>query len=326
LSRSAAGDGPRSRRAPHRKLATAHLREVEVEDVIMDRPSLRALLQTNDLVFAPGAWDALSALLVQQAGYLAVFGSGFAISASLGMPDADLYTMTENVDAIRRMAAVTSIPIIADIDTGYGNAVNVMRAVRAFEGAGASAVFIEDQAAPKRCPICVDDPVPLIDVDEAAGKIRAAIDARRHADFLIIARTDSRGRDAMERARRYAEAGADLIMPVSKTFSTVEEVRACHQACGRPLLISLTPSTWVERAFTRERLVDAGARLVLLPLQLLYAAVPAMQRFLAEFKHSEYAPPVTAHSIPHHDFIKVIGFPEMEDLQRKYIPASPAAR
>jgi len=139
----------------------------------MRRQSLRALLNKEEVVFAPGAWDALSALLIEQAGFRALCGSGFAISAGLGMPDAELYTMTENAETIRRMAAVTTIPIIADIDTGYGNAVNVMRTVRAFEGAGASAVFMEDQLAPKRCPICVGDPLPIIGIEEAVGKIQA---------------------------------------------------------------------------------------------------------------------------------------------------------
>jgi methylisocitrate lyase len=288
----------------------------------MGRQSLRELLSREEVVFAPGAWDALSALLIEQAGFPALCGSGFAISAGLGMPDAELYTMTENAEAIRRMAAVTTIPIIADIDTGYGNAINVMRTVRTFEGAGASAVFMEDQLAPKRCPICVGDPLPIIGIDEAVGKIQAAVDARSSQEFLICARTDSQGQEAIERACRYVQAGADLIMPVSKTFSTVEEVKACRKACGRPLVLSLTSSTWVEREFTRQRMVEAGVKLGLLPLQVLYAAVPAMRRVLADLKKSEYAPAVTSENIPHHDFVKLIGFPQVEELQRKYLPAT----
>jgi methylisocitrate lyase len=287
----------------------------------MTRKSLRALLASEDVVFAPGAWDGLSALLIQDAGFKALTSSGFAVSASLGMPDAELYTMTENLEAVRRMAYVTDIPIIADIDTGYGNAVNVMRTVREFEAAGASAIFMEDQLAPKRCPICVGDPLPIIPLPEAVGKIRAAVDARRNADTIIIARCDSHGQDAMERTVAYAEAGADMIMPVTKTFDTIDQFKACHEATGRPLVISLTTSTWVERDFTPEKLKYAGCKIALLPIQVLYAGVTAMRKTLADLVANPYAPASTGNHIRHHDFVKLIGFPKIEELQLKYMPA-----
>jgi methylisocitrate lyase len=288
----------------------------------MTRKNLKSLLASEDTVFAPGAWDGLSALLIQDAGFKALTSSGFAVSASLGMPDAELYTMTENLEAVRRMAYVTDIPIIADIDTGYGNAVNVMRTVREFEAAGAAAIFMEDQLAPKRCPICVGDPLPVIPRAEAVGKIKAAVDARRNSDTIIIARCDSHGADAMERTIAYAEAGADMIMPVTKTFDTIEQFKACHDATGLPLVLSLTPSTWVERDFTPEQLKYVGCKIALLPLQVLYAGITGMRKTLTDLAANPYAPASTADHIRHHDFVKVIGFPEIEELQTKYMPAT----
>jgi methylisocitrate lyase len=288
----------------------------------MSGRDLRALMNEEEVIFTPGTWDALSALLAQQAGFKAVNASGFSFAASLGLPDAELYTMTENADSIRRMAAVTSIPTIADIDTGYGNAVNVMRTVREFERAGASAIFIEDQLSPKRCPICVGDPVPLISKEEAVGKLRAALDARTDESLVVIARCDAVGQDAMERAVAYAEAGADLIMPVSKTFTTFEEVKACREACGKPLKLSLTPSTWVEREFTRERLVAAGVKLASFPIQTLYGAVTGLRQVLADLKRTEYGPSASLGHIRHEEFVEIIGFPRIAELQAKFIPAS----
>jgi methylisocitrate lyase len=287
----------------------------------MSGRALRALMEAEEVIFAPGTWDALSALLAEKAGFRAINASGFAIAASLGLPDAELYTMTENTEAVRRMAAVTTVPIIADCDTGYGNAVNAMRAVREFERAGASAIFIEDQKTPKRCPISVADPVPVVSRAEAVGKIRAALDARSDESFVVIARCDATGEDAMERVVAYAEAGADLIFPVSKTFTTFEAMKACREACGKPLMLSLTPSTWVEREFTRERCVDAGVKLACFPFQTLYAAVTGLRTVLDELKRTEYGPAASKGHIGHKEFIEIIGFPEIEELQLKYLPA-----
>jgi methylisocitrate lyase len=284
--------------------------------------TLKELLETEDVIFAPGAWDALSALLIEQAGFPALCSSGFAISAGLGLPDAELYTATENAETVRRMAAVTDIPIIADIDTGYGNAVNVMRTIRQFIDAGASAVFMEDQEAPKRCPICVSDPPRLVSKEEGVGKIRAAVDARADRDLIIIGRTDAQGDDAVERACAYADAGADMIMTVTRSFNSVAEVKACQEAHGKPMMLSLTPTTWVEREFTRENLIDCGVKIGVFPIQVLYAAVTSMRQRLDQLRESEYAPTVTGDDIHHKDFIKLIGFDKVEALQEEYLPAA----
>jgi methylisocitrate lyase len=286
---------------------------------ISQKQNFRELLSDTPVLYAPGVWDGLSAILAKNAGFNALCASGFAISASLGMPDAELYSMTENLYAVRVISSSTSLPVICDIDTGYGNAVNVMRTIREFEHAGASAVFMEDQLAPKRCPICVGDPVPLITIDEGAGKIRAACDARS-SDLLIIARTDASGDEALKRAEAYVKAGADMIMPVTKTFSSVDEWAKCHEIVGVPLMATLTSGTWVEKEFTQEIMEQIGVKIALLPLQVLYASVTGMREALTRLYSGESPSAVSASYIPHRDFSELIGFDEIEALQRKYLP------
>src|ERR1700754_5008520 len=150
----------------------------------------RNRVRSNNTVWAAGAYDAMSAKMIEAAGFDALLTSGFGVAASfLGQPDAELYTMTENLTVTRNVADAVNIPVVADIDTGYGNAINVMRTIREFEAANVAAVIMEDQIAPKRCPICVGG-VEVISEDEAVAKIKAAVAARRNKDMLIIARTD----------------------------------------------------------------------------------------------------------------------------------------
>ncbi|NDU76817.1 phosphoenolpyruvate mutase [Actinomadura sp. DSM 109109] len=286
----------------------------------MTATRLRELMD-DDLVFAPGVWDGLTARLAGQAGFPALCASGFAISAALGLPDAELYTMSENLDAVRRITEASDLPVIADIDTGYGNAVNAARTARRFAAAGAAAVFMEDQESPKRCPICVGDPVPVIGAEEAAGKIRAVRDAVGDA-LVVIARTDTAGPEALERAVAYAAAGAEMIMPVTKTFGTPAEWKECRERAGVPLMATLTASTWVERDFTPEVLREVGVRLALLPTQILLSATGAMRDTLRRLESGEPPARVSADALPHHDFVDLIGFADVEQAQQKYLPAA----
>lgn len=174
---------------------------------------LRELL-AGDLVVAPGAYDALSARLVEAAGFPAVYMTGFGTTASLlGRPDVGLLTMTEMVQAASRIRSVVEVPVIADADPGYGNALNVIRTVREYEAAGVAAIHLEDQVAPKRCGHLEGKRV--VPASTMADRLRAAVAARSDPDFLLIARTDARaveGLDAaIDRARRYREAGADML-------------------------------------------------------------------------------------------------------------------
>ncbi len=280
--------------------------------------SLKELTQRG-LVYAPGVWDGLTARLAEQAGFDALCASGFAVSAALGLPDAELYTMTENLQAVRTIGEASKLPLVADIDTGYGNAVNAARTASKFVDAGVQGMFMEDQVSPKSCPICVGDPVDLVDIEVATRKIRAVRDSIPDG-VLLIARTDSRGDDALRRASAYVEAGADMIMPVTKTFETIEQWERCHEEVGVPLMATLTASTWTERDFTPEVLDRIGVRLALLPTQILMAATGAMQTALRRLKSGEAPASVSADALSHHDFVDLIGFPEVEAMQRKYLP------
>lgn len=278
-------------------------------------------MAAHDVVYAPGVWDGLSARLAEQAGFPALCSSGFAIAASLGLPDAEVFTATENLEAVRKIREASSLPIIADIDTGYGNAVNAARTASAFRRAGVQAVFMEDQVSPKRCPVCVGDPVELTEIHEAVGKVRAVIDALE-GEVLLVARTDASGEAALERAKAYADAGADLIMPVSKTFENLEQWRECHEISGRPLVASLTAWTWVERQFTREEMVRAGIKIGMLATQVILAATTAMRDSLRRMAAGEASSDVSSDYMEHSDFVDMIGFAEVEEKAIRYLPAS----
>ncbi|MEN3265370.1 isocitrate lyase/PEP mutase family protein, partial [Pseudonocardia sp.] len=180
------------------------------------RARLRELLADGSgPLLAPGAYDALSARLVEEAGFDVVYMTGFGTTASLiGRPDVGLLSGAEMIDNARRMVAAVDMPVIADADTGYGNAINVIRTVENYESAGLAAMHIEDQVSPKRCGHVAGK--VIVSLDEAVGKLRAALDARRDKDFLIIARTDAVAAagagfdEAVRRGKAFAQAGADM--------------------------------------------------------------------------------------------------------------------
>lgn len=287
----------------------------------MTAADIRALMDTNDVVYAPGVWDGMSSRIAELSGFSALCASGFAISAALGMPDAEMYTATENLDAVRRIREGSSLPVIADIDTGYGNAINARRTAQHFRQVGVSAVFMEDQVAPKRCPICVGDPVEVLPIGEAAGKVRAVAEAME-GEVLVIARIDSVGDDALRRAEAYRDAGADVIMPVSKTFDSLEQWKKCHDITGLPLMAALTAWTWVERDFTADAMVEAGIKIALLPTQIVLAAATGARDAMGRLAKGEEPASVSKDFMRHEEFIELIGFPAMEALQQTYLPAT----
>jgi methylisocitrate lyase len=269
-------------------------------------------------VWAAGAYDALSALMIEQAGFDAVMTSGFGVSASLiGRPDAEYYTMTENAGVVRNVAGVCSVPIIADADTGYGNALNVMRTVREFERAGAAAIILEDQVAPKRCPISVAG-VEIVPLDEAVGKIRAAADARINPNTLIIARTDAADpAEAKLRGKAYAAAGADLIQPISKTFNSIEGLRDMRAAAGVPLSLQLLG--WLEQQLSPDD-VESVAGLAVYSLVALLGTAAALQANLTALAARRSTADLPAPRMALENFNDVIGFPEVGVLQSRYLP------
>ncbi len=276
-----------------------------------------AALRAGETQIAPGCFDAMSAMMAVRGGATAVMTSGFAVSAShLGFPDVELYTMTENLTVVRNIANAVDVPVIADTDTGYGNAMNVMRTVREFEQAGVCAMIFEDQTAPKRCPVAANQ-IEMLPAYENAGKIRAAVRARRDPDTLIIARTDAgTPEEAIARAKMYTEAGADLIQPISRTFTDFDGLKAMREAVGIPL--SLQILGWLEADLTQEQIAQI-AGVACYPLVGLMSAAQAMQDNYARLLADK-----NTHALPHPvmsmgEFKTFIGFEEIEKQQVKFM-------
>lgn len=244
------------------------------------RQELRKRVASGATVWFAGAQDALSALLVDQSDFDGVFTTGFGISAALlGQPDMELYTLSENVTVVDHIANVVRKPIFADADTGYGNSLNVGRTVRAMEKAGVAALVLEDQVSPKRCPAAAAQ-MDTLPVAEAIGKIRAAVDARQDPDLLIVARTDvTDANEAMDRAASYAEAGADLIQPIARTFQSYESLVRLREVCGRRLSLQLAEGIWMEKLDRTQ--IESVAGLATYPLVALMSTVHAVQSNLA---------------------------------------------
>ena len=286
--------------------------------------ALRDLLKRDEVLITLGAHDALSAKIIEKAGIQAIITAGFGISAShLGKPDAELYTMTENLAIVRNMAFSVGIPIIADLDTGYGNAINVIRTVKEFERAGCAGGVLEDQLAPKRCPACVNV-VEIIPLDEAVGKIKAAVDAREDSDFLIVGRTDTSGSEAVDRANAYFEAGADMVMFISKAFPSMQELENQSKNIKGPFCLNffegLHYPSWLRGEWKLEDLKKIGVKILNYPWVLLFAATQAMQEVAVHMaRHRTVRGLEKPARISHEDFIDLIGFPQMSELQMKYM-------
>jgi 2-methylisocitrate lyase-like PEP mutase family enzyme len=241
---------------------------------------LRDLLTAPGVIRSLGAHDVFTARLIEAAGLETVFIGGFGTSASLlGLPDVGFLTMTEMADAVRRMAQRVSIPVVADGDTGHGDLHNVVRTVREFEGAGAAGILLEDQVTPKRCGHFQGKQV--IPADEMVLKLRAALDARRDADFVIIARTDARAVEgidaAIERANGYAAAGADVCFieaPESRA-----ELERIPRAVRHPLLVNMLTGG-VTPILTVDELGRLGYKIVVCPIESLLVLGAAMQRVI----------------------------------------------
>ncbi|MCU0820172.1 MAG: isocitrate lyase/phosphoenolpyruvate mutase family protein [Beijerinckiaceae bacterium] len=232
-----------------------------------DPVSLRAQLSTPEIVVAPGVYDALTASLAEAAGFSALYLSGAAVAYTrLGGPDLGLVTMSETAEAIRLIRERVSAPLIVDSDTGYGNALNVERTVRAFERAGANAVQLEDQTFPKRCGHLADK--SLVSREEMAGKIRAAVATRDSAEFLIIARTDAvavEGLDAaLARADAYLEAGADLLFVEAPRDHAMLSTITARLGNRAPLMANMVEGGLTPMLEARE-LQALGFRLVIFP-------------------------------------------------------------
>ncbi len=282
------------------------------------RQALRERLTHGPTFWFGGAQDALTAILVDQSDLDGVFTTGFGISAALlGQPDMELYTLTENVGVVERIANVVRKPLFADADTGYGNVLNVGRTVRLFEKAGVAALSLEDQVSPKRCPAAAKESI-VVPVADAVARIHAAVDARQDADLVIVARTDAMDpAEAIDRAARYAEAGADVIQPISRTFENHAQLVQLREACGRRLSLQLMAGTWMT-ALTREQIesVAAFATYPIASLLTLTAALQANLRVLAQRRSGDFSGlPVEQASMA--EFKTLIGWHDFEARQHR---------
>jgi 2,3-dimethylmalate lyase len=280
---------------------------------------LRQLLARPRLILAPGAYDPLSARVVEEAGFEAVYVTGSGVSVGhLGLPDIGLATMTEMVDQIRRIAGAVAIPVIADADTGYGNALNVRRTVREYEAAGVAGLHLEDQEFPKRCGHLEGKRV--IPVETMVARIRAACEARRDDDLVVIARTDARavlGLDAaLGRAEAYRAAGADVLFveaPVGET-----EVEAVARAlAGVPLLINLggggkTPM------LPAGRLEALGFRLAIYPGDLQKAAIRAMHEVARALRRDGTTAALADRRVSFEERFELVGLSRYREVEERY--------
>jgi 2,3-dimethylmalate lyase len=293
-----------------------------VGDLLGTRPEprarLRELLAAPGPVVAPGAYDALSARLVEQAGFDVVYMTGFGTTASLlGRPDVGLLGGAEMVDNATRIAAAVDVPVLADADTGYGNAINVLRTVRAYEQAGVAGIHLEDQVMPKKCGHMSGKAV--IGAEEMAGKIRAAVEARRDPDFLVIARTDAAAvhglEEAIRRGRLFAEAGADALFVEAPT-SEDDIARVAGELAGvAPLVFN-----WAEGGRTPpiplQRIGELGFSLVIFPIGTLLAATAGIRSLLAALRAGG-TPPLDG--LPGFgEFTDLIGLPEVQRLEQRF--------
>jgi len=286
-------------------------------DAVLTEPArrLRSLLAGDRLLVMPCCFDALSARLIEQAGFELSFMSGFAVSAArLALPDTGLISYAEMVDSGRSICDAVGIPVIGDADTGYGNALNVKRTVQGYARAGFACAMIEDQLAPKRCGHTPGKQV--VARDEALARVRAAVDARDEgAGILVMARTDARAThgldEAIERCQAFAEIGADLLF-LEAPRSEDEMRRACAEVPG-PLMANLVEGGDTPLLAPKE-LERIGFRIAAYPLSLLSAAAHAMREALASLGRGERPPAM----LDFEELRELVGFPAYDEAAARY--------
>ena len=243
------------------------------------RAAFRARLATGELLRFPGAFNPLSARLIERKGFEGVYVSGAVLSADLGLPDIGLTTLTEVADRSAQIARMTDLPALVDADTGFGEPMNVARTVQTLDDAGVAGLHIEDQVNPKRCGHL--DGKQVVDENTALKRIRAAADARRDPNLLIMARTDIRALEgldaAIDRAKALVDAGADAIFP--EAMADLSEFEAVRRAIDVPMLANMTEFGKSD-LFTTDQLRDVGVNIVIWPVSLLRLAMGAAERGL----------------------------------------------
>jgi len=282
------------------------------------RKTLRTLVNARRGAIVPGAFNALSARVIEDLGFEAIYVTGAGVTnMNLGLPDQGFMGLAEIAEATSRIRDAVGLPLICDMDTGFGNALNTYHSVRILERAGADCVQLEDQVAPKRCGHFSGKEV--ISTEEAVSKIKAAVDARTDPDFLIMARTDAAATHgfeaAVERAQRFAEAGADILFVEAVT--TADEIRALPRRLGPPQLMNMVIGGKTP-IFGAEELGQLGYGIVLYANAALQGALAGMQRALTVLRDTKRIDEDPTLVAPFKERQRLVGKPFWDELEKKY--------
>ena len=278
----------------------------------------KQLEDKNKIIVLPGVFDALSAKIAEHVGFEAMFQTGYGSSAALlGMPDFGLLNSGETVDNAMRIIRAVRVPVLVDADTGYGNPLNVWRLVRDLESLGAAGIFLEDQVWPKRCGHMVGKGV--IPRDEYIPKLKAALEARRSKDFIIVARTDARApvglEEAIERGKAYRKAGADVIFVEAPR--SVEELKKVANEIDAPLVANMIEDGATPNLSASE-LLRIGYRIAVFPLSAIYSATFAMRQVLTELKNTGTTKEGRNIMVTFKDFNQFMDLDHFRDLEKRY--------
>lgn len=279
------------------------------------RKRFKQLVEAEEILLLPGAYDALSAKLIEAAGFQGVYMTGYGQAASkLGQPDVGLMTMTEMVERAGDMVMAVDIPVVCDADTGFGNNVNVVRTIREYERLGAAAIQLEDQTMPKKCGHMLGREV--IDAQDMVMKLKAAVAARTDPDFLIIARTDARTNygidEAIRRGKLYAEAGADIVFVES--VESVEEMRRVNREIPARTIANMV-ETGRTPFLTARELQDVGYDLVVYPISSLFTAAKSVYDMLLDLKANGTTKNYLDKMMSFSQFNDFIGLPLVRELE-----------
>ena len=282
------------------------------------RKKLKELVQARRGVIVPGAFNALSAKVIEDLGFEAIYVTGAGVTNMwFGMPDQGFMGLAEIADHTARIRDAVNVPLLVDADTGFGNALNVIHTVRTLERAGADCIQLEDQVAPKRCGHFSGKEV--ISTEEAVSKIKAAVDARRDPDLLIMARTDAAATHgfeaAVERAQKFAEAGADILFVEAVTQA--DEVRALPQRLSKPQLMNMVIGGKTP-IFNAEQLGELGFGIVLYANAALQGAVAGMQKALTELRDEKEVQESGGLVTPFAERQRLVGKPAWDALEKRY--------
>lgn len=285
----------------------------------MKKPhSVKKLLKSDSPLVIPGVYDAIGAKIVETVGFDAMFQTGFGTSATFfGMPDYGFVGARETIENARRICNSTTLPVIVDSDTGYGNALSVWKLVTELEDAGAAGIFLEDQKWPKRCGHMQGKEV--VPQEEYMEKLNAVLDARKSRDFIVVARTDSlytEGIDsAIDRAKKYKKAGADVLFVEAP--NTKDQLKKIGKAINAPLVANMIEGG-VTPLFSSDELYSYGYNIILYPLSILFASTYASLRVLKELKRKGTTKSLADAMVSFDEFNDMVGLEGLKRLEKKY--------